>query len=234
MADDGDYITVKSSNWDGDGKITTEKVRKDSAMIQGYYAPKTSVDPADIGVYNSLTPSDTKKMQNNQDYREFIDTKKKVMDNPDAKLEDILEYSRGGKDISDTTEQQLAKYNQALNQLGPLQDSISKTDTGPILGVIRSYNPYDADAQKLKAQINSLIPNLARGVYGEVGVLTAPSPPISVRSVSAGFSTTAFLNFPTVPYCSLICDPIASIISASSVGGTSFPHNCLDIAFAIP
>jgi hypothetical protein len=33
-------------------------------------------------------------------------------------------------------------------------------------------NPYDTDAQTLKAQLQSLIPNLARGVYGEVGVLT--------------------------------------------------------------
>jgi hypothetical protein len=37
---------------------------------------------------------------------------------------------------------------------------------------LRSINPYDTDAQVLKAQLNSLIPNLARGVYGEVGVLT--------------------------------------------------------------
>lgn len=33
-------------------------------------------------------------------------------------------------------------------------------------------NPYNTDAQVLKAQLSSLIPNLARGVYGEVGVLT--------------------------------------------------------------
>lgn len=33
-------------------------------------------------------------------------------------------------------------------------------------------NPYDTDAQTLKAQLQGLIPGLARGVYGEVGVLT--------------------------------------------------------------
>lgn len=33
-------------------------------------------------------------------------------------------------------------------------------------------NPYNTDAQTLNAQISALIPNLARGVYGEVGVLT--------------------------------------------------------------
>jgi len=40
------------------------------------------------------------------------------------------------------------------------------------LGRLRNLNPYDTDAQTLKAQLTSLIPNLARGVYGEVGVLT--------------------------------------------------------------
>jgi len=62
----------------------------------------------------------------------------------------------------------------------------------------------------------------------------AHNPPISVKSVSAGFSTIAFLNFQGVPYCSTIFAPIASIILASSVAGTSFPHSWLDIAFAIP
>jgi len=33
-------------------------------------------------------------------------------------------------------------------------------------------NPYDTDAQVLKAQLTALIPEMARGVYGEVGVLT--------------------------------------------------------------
>lgn len=66
-------------------------------MIEGYYNPQkeAKVDSADIGVFNSLTPSDTKKMQNDPSYRKFVETKKNVMNNPDAKIDDILEYSRG-------------------------------------------------------------------------------------------------------------------------------------------
>ena len=33
-------------------------------------------------------------------------------------------------------------------------------------------NPYDTNAQTIVAQLDSLIPGLARGTYGEVGVLT--------------------------------------------------------------
>ena len=40
------------------------------------------------------------------------------------------------------------------------------------MGILSSNNPYDTKAQALKAKLTSLIPNLARGVYGEVGVLT--------------------------------------------------------------
>jgi len=54
---------------------------------------------------------------------------------------------------------------------------------------------------------------------------TIPNPPKSAVRVSAGFSTKAFLNFQGVPYCSTIFVPIASIILASSVAGTSFPHS---------
>jgi len=37
---------------------------------------------------------------------------------------------------------------------------------------VRSKNPYDTKAQLVKSQLAAIVPNLARGVYGEVGVLT--------------------------------------------------------------
>ena len=46
------------------------------------------------------------------------------------------------------------------------------TSTGPVVGVARGYNPYDVVAQSVENMVNSLVPGLARGVFGEVGVLT--------------------------------------------------------------
>lgn len=43
---------------------------------------------------------------------------------------------------------------------------------GPFVGLLRQYNPYDVDAKSLAAQITAAVPTLARGVFGEVGVLT--------------------------------------------------------------
>lgn len=80
--------------------------------------------------------------------------------------------SAGGKPITDTFAQSLNKGLSVLGQLGVLQTNIKDVATGPIVGAFRGANPWDTNAQVIKAQLNAIVPNLARGVYGEVGVLT--------------------------------------------------------------
>jgi paraquat-inducible protein B len=38
--------------------------------------------------------------------------------------------------------------------------------------MLRGANPYDIVAQRIEALVNGLVPKVARGVFGEVGVLT--------------------------------------------------------------
>lgn len=78
----------------------------------------------------------------------------------------------GGKALTDTTIQKLDKGITVLGQLGVLQANIADQKTGPLVGAFRSANPWDSQAQVIKAQLNAVVPNLARGIYGEVGVLT--------------------------------------------------------------
>lgn len=80
--------------------------------------------------------------------------------------------SAGGKAMADTSIQKLDKALVVLNQLGTLQNNIMDAKTGPIVGTFKSKNPWDTKAQVIKSQLNAIVPNLARGVYGEVGVLT--------------------------------------------------------------
>ena len=80
--------------------------------------------------------------------------------------------SKGGKALTDTPLQQINKGLTVLGQLGALQTNISNTKTSPILGAFKGANPWDTNAQTIKAQLNAVVPNLARGIYGEVGVLT--------------------------------------------------------------
>jgi len=90
------------------------------------------------------------------------------------------------KEVSDTFLQSMEKTQTVVSQIETLQeyfyenkvdgvDATGKkvsTPTGPIVGAFRSKNPWDTKAQVIKAQLNAIVPNLARGVYGEVGVLT--------------------------------------------------------------
>lgn len=89
----------------------------------------------------------------------------------DPFVQELLK-SKGGKALTDTTIQKLDKGLSTLGQLGVLQANIQGTKTGPIQGAFRGKNPWDTNAQTIKAQLNAIVPNLARGVYGEVGVLT--------------------------------------------------------------
>jgi hypothetical protein len=129
---------------------------------------------ADIQRFNNPTfkPDTLKDSASKAKYKKFIDESNSVFSKKDVSINDILKYSAGGKDTTEGELKTLSKFDQALGQIGELQKNISTIKTGPILGRLRSMNPYDTPAQTLKAQLNSLIPNLARGVYGEVGVLT--------------------------------------------------------------
>ena len=84
----------------------------------------------------------------------------------------LLLSTAGGKPITDTFAQSLNKGLNVLGQIGALQTNIQDTNTGPLVGLFRDANPWDTNAQTIKAQLNAIVPNLARGVYGEVGVLT--------------------------------------------------------------
>lgn len=84
----------------------------------------------------------------------------------------VIRASAGGKDASDTFKQSFEKALNVVDQIVNLKGTIEGESTGPIWGIVRSNNPYDTKAQQIKAQITAIVPNLARGVYGEVGVLT--------------------------------------------------------------
>lgn len=84
----------------------------------------------------------------------------------------LIKGSAGGKAISDTTLQKLTQAQNVASQLDSLENNIGAEYTDPLWGIIRSNNPYDTKAQEIKAKLKSIVPQLARGVYGEVGVLT--------------------------------------------------------------
>jgi len=95
-----------------------------------------------------------------------------------ANSEELAEYL--GKN-SRSTKAKLQQYQStALVNLDNAEYSLNEIEKkinemsmrGPITGRIRGANPYDVDAQALQNMVSALVPGLARGVFGEVGVLT--------------------------------------------------------------
>lgn len=120
----------------------------------------------------SFNDAVTRRKMSKEDVKRIWEEKRNVMTNPKADISDILMWSSWGKSVWAEQSKAFAKYSQAMWQLDWIQWQISKMSTWPILGKLKSINPYDTDAQVLKAQLTWLIPTIARWVYGEVWVLT--------------------------------------------------------------
>jgi len=73
---------------------------------------------------------------------------------------------------SQSESESLDKFKFTSDRIAELKTQLEGEATGPIIGIIRSANPFDEKARLIKAQITKIIPGLARGVFGEVGVLT--------------------------------------------------------------
>jgi hypothetical protein len=84
----------------------------------------------------------------------------------------LFSGSKGGKALTGDQTTPLTKAAIVVNQVGELAEQIRSTNTDPIVGILRDNNPYDVKARLIQAQLRATVPNLARGVYGEVGVLT--------------------------------------------------------------
>lgn len=80
-----------------------------------------------------------------------------------------------GKPMTSTEVEKISQLDSVAYSLDLLQqklDEIPATDRGPIAGRIDKANPYNVQAQEIQNIITSITPGLARGVFGEVGVLT--------------------------------------------------------------
>ena len=90
------------------------------------------VNQAKITTYNSSTfkpQSDLKTPASKADYAKFLQEKKAVMDDKNASMENILKYSAGGKDLTDTSIKSIEKFDSALNQLSSIQKQIVSMKT---------------------------------------------------------------------------------------------------------
>lgn len=95
---------------------------------------------------------------------------------PTGFTQKLLLTANKDKQLDATERNQLSKMTSVISQIDSLQANLAKNNkTGFIQGRVNkllteiNLNP---DVSEINAQITALIPNVARGVYGEVGVLT--------------------------------------------------------------
>lgn len=91
-------------------------------------------------------------------------------------VQKLLLTAKNDKNLDTSERQQLSKMGMVISQLGALQSNLNKNNkTGVIKGRVNKLLGdlnLDKDITTINAQIQALIPNVARGIYGEVGVLT--------------------------------------------------------------
>ena len=170
------------------GKRTKEREQSGEGIMTPMNVAQTIFDGTSNMTIEDISVSDNR--------REKVGLELQKLKNNALKSGDIMgviRSSAGGTPMSDTQKQQFAKGLSVISQLGAIKAEISEVDTGPIKGIFMSKNPYDVKAGLLKAQLTSLIPNLARGVYGEVGVLTDNDVAIYQKSVP-NLTSTEELN----------------------------------------
>jgi hypothetical protein len=149
------------------GKFTQTNVgneinrRVDQEYQDQYNAANQPIEITDeqVKIFNSLSDAD----------------KRVVMEEAPAIYSQLVRRSekKDARPLDMSVTSTLAKFNDVSTQLDAIDQQYKKlSNPDPITGEIRIRNPYDKDVQQLNRMITAVVPSLARGVFGEVGVLT--------------------------------------------------------------
>jgi YD repeat-containing protein len=78
-----------------------------------------------------------------------------------------------GDDVPSTESQGFTQALNARYDVQKLHDVVNNLGSmGPVTGRLRDLNPYDNDVVRVQQLITQTVPNLARGIFKEVGILT--------------------------------------------------------------
>lgn len=97
-----------------------------------------------------------------------------VQDPTDNQWKQIQRPKDDNKDLQTSEIKRLESIDQAARDLANIEKEFANfKHTGPVSGFAQNYlMPWGQDRPVLEQQIHAAVPNLARGVFGEVGVLT--------------------------------------------------------------
>lgn len=108
--------------------------------------------------------------------QEIANERKAIADAQKAEIDLTSQGKKQGKTLLDSQINKIIALKSASEDLNSIEarlNNIPEQFRGPIGGFLAGKNPYSAEIQALNSQVVQIVPGLARGVFGEVGVLTA-------------------------------------------------------------
>ena len=145
-------------------------------------AASTSYTAADVSQFNSskYNPQTDKDEARVRRYEAFIADKDRIQSDPNADTITLMTLSRNQKDLDQSGNKAYKDINTVVSQMESLnrsidaysKNSIFSDKLNPINGLIQNNNPWNTKSQEIQAKLQALVPKVARGVFGEVGVLT--------------------------------------------------------------
>lgn len=91
---------------------------------------------------------------------------------PDGKYQLIEQETSELKPLDQSGVEMAMALQSGEEDLGKIFEVFSNVDSGPIAGRLSGLNPYNVELATLNSLVDQAVPNFARGVFGEVGVLT--------------------------------------------------------------
>ena len=106
--------------------------------------------------------------------QEIANERKAIADAQKAEIDLTSQGKKQGKTLLDSQINKIIALKSALEDLNSIEarlNNIPEQFRGPVGGFLAGKNPYSAEIQTLNSQVVQIVPGLARGVFGEVGVL---------------------------------------------------------------
>lgn len=238
---------VVESNWqtgeDGKGIISRRTMQitdaagfvpsKNGVAIQGPNGGSSAsqklaeaiMDPTSNATLKDLTPT-----QKEQVLPLLNDLKNAALADGDSR--GVMAASAGGSQPSDSFINAMTKANTVVTQVGLLSDKMleselihadegndSVLDLSPLSGWLAKKNPWNTDAQEIKAILTGTVPNLARGVFGEVGVLTDHDIKLYMGTLPNLTQTADVKKAVTALTLKVVQDSIEAAIDLQAAGG---------------
>lgn len=91
---------------------------------------------------------------------------------PDGKYQLIERKTNELKPLDQTGVEMAMALQSGEEDLNKIFEAFTNVNSGPIAGRLANLNPYNVELATLNSLVDQAVPNFARGVFGEVGVLT--------------------------------------------------------------